>query len=96
MASAAYLQTIPTTKTKIFNANTDGGKVGGFLVCCPQLSSKDVLINIPGLHKEDEWYLLCKDCEQEFILEPAGIAVVYAKGYGGNTDINYCVSRRFF
>lgn len=103
MASAANNQTIestPAAGTRIFNATDDGGGCTSFQIRCREDSANPVLVRVPGLHKDGEFVAIPPGESMVFrygaMSRREAIAEVYAKGDGGDADIDYAVAAKLY
>ena len=91
MASAGSNVTVITALTKLFNHVDDGGFCTEFFVGVRSASSFPLLVNVPGLHKDGEFVGVPIGASITFRLGQTGLARVFAKGDGGNAEIDFGV-----
>lgn len=98
MSTAAVAFPLTTVRQRLFDADDDGGRCRKFMVAVRGDSEFGVLINIPGLHAEDEWFGMPPGSAQEFEVPSArqvnGITDVYAKGDEGTASIDFGIVSR--
>lgn len=84
MATAFNATSVTTTAGDLFNASTDSvDACSAFMVTNLPSSGANLLINIPGLHKTNEWFGIPAGGSATFRSGTVGIKQVQAKSASG-------------
>lgn len=99
MATALAAFSLTPVRQRIFDERTDGGRCRKFFVAVTSTSPCGILVNIPGLHKADEWVGIPTASGLEFeipsLSQVNGITDVFAYGDGDTAIIDAGVLSRY-
>lgn len=92
MATALAAFSLTTTRQRLFDSRTDGGRCRKFFVAVLSTSPCGILINVPGLHKAEEWVGVPIGSYVEFeipsLSQVNGITDIFAYGDGDTAVID--------